>query len=264
MLVKKPETAASVMAPKVKGTLVLDKLLRNTNLDFFVFCSSVSALFGEFALVDYSAANAFLDAFALKHAPERKTVSINWNIWRDVGMLAHSPAVPAQELRLGIAPEEGKEAFARILGSSLPQVVVSPRELTITGYKEREADSKEPVAKASPDKRRRPRPNLSTAYVIPENSTERTVAEMWQELLGVDAIGIHDNFFELGGNVSLVPGVISRIRSAFAVGLPASGVIENPTVHLLSEGIREGRWDGASFEASRSRGQRRREAREMR
>jgi hypothetical protein len=84
---------------------------------------------------------------------------------------------------------------------------------------------------------------------------------MWQELMGVDTVGIHDNFFELGGNSSLVPDVISRIRSAFAVGLPATGVMENPTVHLLSEGIRQGRWD-SSFEASRSRGQRRREARE--
>jgi len=244
--------------------LVLDKLLRNTNLDFCVFCSSVSALYGEFALVDYSAANAFLDAYALKHASERKIVSINWNMWRDVGMLAHSPAVPAEELRLSIAPEEGKEAFARILGGALPQVVVSPRELVITGYKEREAGSGEPVAKVSPEKRRHPRPKLSTEYVIPGNSTERTIAEMWQELLGVETVGIHDNFFELGGNSALVPGVIGRIRSAFAVGLPATGVIENPTVHLLSEGIRQGRWDGASFEASRSRGQRRREAREMR
>jgi NAD(P)-dependent dehydrogenase (short-subunit alcohol dehydrogenase family) len=270
MLLKKPEAAASVMAPKVKGTLVLFKLLGDTNLDFCIFCSSVSAFYGDFAQVDYSAANAFLDAFALKHASERKIVSINWNMWRDVGMGANSP-VPVRlqkqrerELRLAIAPEEGKEAFARILGSSLPQVIVSPRELVITGYKEREADSVEPVAKVSSDQRRHPRPNLSTEFVIPRNPTERTIAEMWQEILGVDTVGIHDNFFELGGNSSLVPGVISRIRSAFAVGLPATGVIENPTVHLLSEGIRQGRWDSASFEASRSRGQRRRQAREMR
>jgi NAD(P)-dependent dehydrogenase (short-subunit alcohol dehydrogenase family) len=270
MLLKKPEAAASVMAPKVKGTLVLDKLLGDTKLDFCVFCSSTSAFYGEFGQVDYSAANAFMDAYALKHALERKIVSINWNMWRDVGMGVHSP-VPVrlqkrreQELRLGIAPEEGKEAFARILGSSLPQVIVSPREIVITGYKERETDSEEPVTKVLPDKRRHPRPNLSTEYVIPGNSAERTIAEMWQELLGVNTVGIHDNFFELGGNSSLVPDVISRIRSAFGVGLPATGVIENPTVHLLSEGIRQGRWDDASFEASRSRGQRRREAREMR
>jgi hypothetical protein len=250
--------------------LVLDKLLGDRNLDFCVFCSSVSALYGDFGQVDYSAANAFLDAYTLKRVSERRIVSINWNMWRDVGMGVHSKvpvrlqAKRERELRLGIAPEEGKEAFARILGSSLPQVIVSPRELVITGYKDREADFEEPVAKLSPDKRRHPRPNVSTEYVMPGNFTERTIADIWQELLGIDTVGIHDKFFELGGTSSLVPDVISRIRRVFAVGLPGTGVIENPTVHLLSEGIRQGRWDGASFEASRSRGQRRREARAMR
>jgi acyl transferase domain-containing protein/thioesterase domain-containing protein len=261
MLLKKPEAAALVMAPKVKGTLVLDKLLGDTNLDFCVLCSSVASIYGDFAQVDYSAANAFLDAYAQKHAAARKIVSIDWNMWRDVGMGVHNP-VPARlqkrrerELSFGIAPEEGKEAFARILAGSLPRVLVSPRELDINGYKEQVTDSEEPVAKVFPDKRRRPRPNLSTEYVIPGNSTERTIAEVWQELLGVETVGIHDNFFELGGNSSLLPGVVSRIRSAFAVTLPGSGVVENPTVHLLSEGIRQGKWDSPLSAASRSRGQ---------
>ncbi len=260
MLMKKPEAAVPVMAPKVKGTLVLDKLL-GANLDFFVLCSSVAAVYGDYAQVDYSAANAFLDAFALKHASDRKIVSINWNMWRDVGMGVTNP-VPARlqkhrdrELRLGIAPEEGREAFVRILGSSRPHVLVSPRELLITGYKEKDTDTEEPVANVLPDKRRRPRPNLSTEYAIPRNSTERAVAEIWQELLGIEKVGIHDNFFELGGSSSLVPSIVSRIKSAYAVTLPANAVVENPTVHLLSEGIRQGHWDGAPSAASKSRGQ---------
>jgi NAD(P)-dependent dehydrogenase (short-subunit alcohol dehydrogenase family) len=270
MLLKKPEPAASVMAPKVKGTLVLHKLLGSTNLDFCILCSSVSSLYGDFGQVDYTAANAFLDVFARKHATEGKTLAINWNMWRDVGMGARSQVSARlqkhreRELMLGIAPEEGKEAFARILGSSLPQVIVSPGELGITGYKEPEADSTEPVEKASADQRRHPRPHLSTEFVIPGNPTERTIAEIWQEILGIDQVGIHDNFFELGGKSALVPRVISGIKNAFAVGLPATGVFENPTVHLLSEGIRQGRWDAALLEASRTRGQRRRQAREMR
>ncbi len=262
MLMKKPEAAAVVMAPKIKGTMVLDELVGGPNLDFFVLCSSVSAIYGDFGQVDYTAANAFMDAYALKYAPAKKTVVINWNMWRDVGMGVTNP-VPVRlqkhrdrELRLGIAPEEGKDAFARILASSLSRVLVSPRELLITGYKERDTDSEEPVENVSPDKRRRPRPNLSTDYLMPGNSTERTIAEMWQELLGLDRVGIDDNFFELGGNSSLVPGVISRLKSAFAVTLPTSGVFENPTVHLLSEGIRQGQWDAPSFAASRGRGQR--------
>ena len=249
LLMKKPEAAATVMAPKVQGTLVLDKLL--PGLDFTVLCSSVSAMYGDFGQVDYTAANAFLDAYAHKYAATRKIISINWNMWRDVGMGVNSTVSARlqkqreKELRLGIAPDEGTEAFVRILGSSLAQVLVSPRELGINGYTDKETEPEQPAAQVSQDKRRRPRPNLSTEYVAPANSTERTIAGIWQEILGVDSVGIHDNFFELGGNPARLPSVASRIKSAFAVALPSSGVFENPTVHLLSEGIRQGKWDGS-------------------
>ena len=45
-----------------------------------------------------------------------------------------------------------------------------------------------------------PRPDLSSDYVVPGNPTEETIAGIWQELLGVEKVGIHDNFFELGGH----------------------------------------------------------------
>ncbi|MCP4646446.1 MAG: SDR family NAD(P)-dependent oxidoreductase, partial [bacterium] len=53
-----------VMAPKVKGTLVLDSILKDTPLDFFILCSSISSIIGPFGEVGYTAANVFLDAFA--------------------------------------------------------------------------------------------------------------------------------------------------------------------------------------------------------
>lgn len=270
MLLKKPEAAAAVMAPKVKGTLVLAELFRDANLDFCVFCSSVSAIYGDYAQVDYSAANAFLDAYVRNYGSKKRLFSINWNMWREVGMGVNSQVTVRlqqhrnEELRLGISPEEGKEAFARILAGSFLQVVVSPREITIQGYKDKEVESATPVSRLILDKRRRPRPDLPTEYVVPGNSTERTIAEMWQELLGIDTVGIHDNFFELGGSSALIPGLISRMKNAFSVGLPPTDVFENPTVHLLSEAMRRGRWDATFFETSRSRAQRRREAREMR
>ncbi|HEV7517803.1 MAG TPA: beta-ketoacyl synthase N-terminal-like domain-containing protein, partial [Thermoanaerobaculia bacterium] len=44
------------------------------------------------------------------------------------------------------------------------------------------------------------RPNLRNPYVPPSTATERTLAEMWQKLLGIAAVGIHDSFFDLGGD----------------------------------------------------------------
>ncbi|MBP0011794.1 MAG: SDR family NAD(P)-dependent oxidoreductase [Roseofilum sp. SBFL] len=89
---KTRETAREVLAPKVGGTLVLDEIVKDVPLDFFVLCSSLVSIKGGFGQVDYTAANAFLDAFArYKTAADGTfTVAINWDAWQDVGMAARA------------------------------------------------------------------------------------------------------------------------------------------------------------------------------
>ncbi|MET0343807.1 MAG: SDR family NAD(P)-dependent oxidoreductase [Polyangiales bacterium] len=91
MLTKTQPGMRRVLAPKVHGTLILDQLVTEP-LDFFLVFSSVASFLGLPGQVDYTAANAFLDAFAherSRRAPGR-TLVINWNAWRDVGMAATS------------------------------------------------------------------------------------------------------------------------------------------------------------------------------
>ncbi|MEZ5853680.1 MAG: SDR family NAD(P)-dependent oxidoreductase [Hyphomicrobiaceae bacterium] len=75
--------ARRIMAPKLEGGLVLDKLLPVGTLDLFAVFSSTSALTGPPGQIDYAAANAFLDALA---ASRRDGLSIAWGIWRDTGL----------------------------------------------------------------------------------------------------------------------------------------------------------------------------------
>jgi natural product biosynthesis luciferase-like monooxygenase protein/non-ribosomal peptide synthase protein (TIGR01720 family) len=86
--------AAAVLAPKVMGTRLLDRALGDADLDFFALCSSRSSILGGFGQIDYSAANAFLDAFAHYNTMRRGTftVSINWDAWQGVGMLVDAAA----------------------------------------------------------------------------------------------------------------------------------------------------------------------------
>ena len=56
------------------------------------------------------------------------------------------------------------------------------------------------------------RPEL-TEYVAPRNESERMLADIWSEILGLERVGVNDNFFELGGDSILSIQVVSRIRA---------------------------------------------------
>ncbi|HXU82645.1 MAG TPA: SDR family NAD(P)-dependent oxidoreductase, partial [Polyangia bacterium] len=88
LALKSLEVAAGVIATKAKGALVLDALLASDKLDFFLSCSSVSSLLGLEGQIDYTAANAFLDAHAGKQRTSKRprSLSINWNAWQQIGM----------------------------------------------------------------------------------------------------------------------------------------------------------------------------------
>ena len=88
---KTAEQAQVILAPKVAGTRVLETLLDEQELDFFVMCSSMASTRPIAGQVDYCAANAFLDAFA--HEASRhhaKHVSVNWGFWQELGMIDKS------------------------------------------------------------------------------------------------------------------------------------------------------------------------------
>jgi amino acid adenylation domain-containing protein len=105
LMLKTAESAAKVLDPKVRGTLVLEEALRDAPLSCFVLFSSISSIFPPAGQVDYAAANAFLDAFALSR--NDPVTVINWDAWREVGMAARSASPhPLLDERLLATPQE--------------------------------------------------------------------------------------------------------------------------------------------------------------
>ncbi len=74
-----------------------------------------------------------------------------------------------------------------------------------------------------------------TKFVKPRNDTERKIAEIGQELLGIDQMGIYDNFFDLGGHSLLATQFISKIKSTFNKEVSLRALFEKPTIAELAE-----------------------------
>jgi amino acid adenylation domain-containing protein len=238
-----PESAA-VLAPKVTGTQVLLRALAPVRPDFIVLCSSISTLTGGMGQASYTAANAYLDAVA--HAAPGggpDVLAINWDAWREVGM-AVDTSLPerlararAEELKHGILPAEGRDAFVRLLHDRIgPQVIVSTRDLVprLAAIAASTSAPAEPARQAA-----HTRPDLAQAYVAPRNPIEEEVAAVWQRLFGLAQVGVEDDFFELGGHSLLATQVMSRVREQFQVDLPLAALFEAPTVAGLSLAVME-------------------------
>jgi len=109
------ETAgcAEVIDPKIQGTINLDLMSQEMDLDFFLMFSSVSAISGNAGQTVYAFANRFLDEFAvirerLREAGKRrgKTISIGSPYWKDGGMAMPEAAIKWQARDAGLLPAE--------------------------------------------------------------------------------------------------------------------------------------------------------------
>ncbi|WP_054740681.1 non-ribosomal peptide synthetase [Cellulosilyticum ruminicola] len=76
-------------------------------------------------------------------------------------------------------------------------------------------------------------------YVAPTNEIECQVVEIWQEILGIQRIGIHDNFFEIGGHSLKAVLLIGAIRKQFNIEISLSNIFELSTVESLAVYISE-------------------------
>jgi acyl carrier protein len=80
---------------------------------------------------------------------------------------------------------------------------------------------------------------LENTYTSPRNETEQKLADIWQQVLGVEPVGIYDNFFDLGGDSLIGIQLISQIRTKFQLELSIRHVFESPCVADLALVIEE-------------------------
>jgi acyl carrier protein len=81
----------------------------------------------------------------------------------------------------------------------------------------------------------RSRPDLPSAYLAPRSKLEGQIVTVWQELLGIQPIGVYDSFFDLGGDSLLAIQLAVRLNEALATNLSVQDLFDAPQVAGLAE-----------------------------
>ncbi|HWB17691.1 MAG TPA: type I polyketide synthase [Vicinamibacterales bacterium] len=252
-----PERVNRVFAPKVRGAWVLHTLTRSIPLDFFVLCSSVSAVFGSPGQSNYAAANAWMDALArMRVAQGLPALSVNWGAWREVGMAARlsdgqRDRWAAQGFAL-IPPAMAGNALWRALRARSAQAIVQPVDWAMFGRAlghrpippllselVHETVDRARSDKASPDEAR-----LRLADTPAGERADRLRAHIRTQIaqvLGLDsdaAVGDDQPLTELGIDSLMAVELSNRLNASLGTALAPTFAFEFPTVsgittHLL-------------------------------
>ena len=87
------------------------------------------------------------------------------------------------------------------------------------------------------DRKALPEPDFQSTeqnYIAPRTDLEKQLCEIWQEVLGLDSVGVRDNFFSLGGNSLLATKVVACIRQVTGLELDLKAIFDLQIVELLA------------------------------
>ncbi|MEV4807305.1 SDR family NAD(P)-dependent oxidoreductase [Nonomuraea sp. NPDC049421] len=210
---------------KIAGALALreavERIAAERRPRDVVLMSSAGTLVGGIGMGPYCAANRYLDALAEAETGTgaSRWVSVVWDAWK-VG-----PAGTERTVRLAFAlgARTGMAALDRIVTRrrTRPPVVA----VSTTDLRERAAQ-----AAYTPPPRQGAGPGQESALT----PAERTVAELWTELLGVPVTSADADFFALGGHSLLATRILALLRESHGVRLRLRDLIANPTVGALA------------------------------
>ena len=99
-------------------------------------------------------------------------------------------------------------------------------------------DSLPRTATGKLDPKSLPAPEYGAAeerYAAPRTPVEETLAGIWEEVLGIDRVGVDDDFFALGGHSLLAMRLVSAVRAAFGVKLSIRAVVASRLETMAAE-----------------------------
>jgi acyl carrier protein len=83
------------------------------------------------------------------------------------------------------------------------------------------------------------RPQLHVEYTAPSTEEECLIARQWQEILGLDRVGVHDSFLDLGGDSLTFVQVATRLRNELGVNVSVRKLLQDPTVYAIAQELQK-------------------------
>lgn len=234
------ETASSIEAafkPKAVGALTLADLVRARcgAQGVFVTFSSVNGLLGGAGAAAYSAANAFVDVYTehLRARAHLRCWNVAWSMWDETGMsrgFALRDATRAKGFTI-LKPDAAIRSLDAVLRREPAGVCIGIDALN---------PHVSPLSSRGTRVLGLPPPDANRERIAPRNETERRLARIWEDLLGVDAVGVDDQFVSLGGHSLKATQLVARIQKEFDTKVTLQDVFRAPTIAGLASIVGQG------------------------
>ncbi len=146
-------------------------------------------------------------------------------------------------------------ALRRVLAAILPDAMVPAAFIHLADLPPPPPPPPSPPS-GKVDRNALPQPDLAdptTAPVAPGSATERRIAEIWCEVLGLAAVGTQDGFFDLGGTSLMAMRVQARLREVLGIDIPVVALFAHPTVASLAAHLDHGDAHGDILAEARAR-----------
>ncbi|WP_405968644.1 SDR family NAD(P)-dependent oxidoreductase [Streptomyces sp. NBC_00015] len=254
------ERLAGVFRPKVDAVLALHEATRDLDLDAFVLYSSASGVLGGPGQGNYSAANAFLDAFAQwRRVQGLPAVSLAWGLWGASSAMTGSlgESDQARMSRGGIRPlsvGEGMALFDTAIGSGEPALI--PVKFDFAALTEQVATDRMPSMLRGLVRKPRRTAVAETGSTVGDSLTGSlaalTVDEQKRHLVelvsgevavvlghaGAGSVGAGQAFNDLGFDSLTAVELRNRLNAVTGLRLPATLIFDYPSAGVLAEFLR--------------------------
>ncbi len=179
---------------------------------------------------------------------------------QQAAVVAHATAAGETRLVGYVVPHKGKTIdppqVRQFLKERLPDYMVPPLILVLEALPLTPSGKVDRKALPAAESLQKERPK----FVAPTSGVEQQVAELWKEILQVDAVGVNDNFFDLGGHSLNVIQLQTRVKEVFHRDIAVVDLFKYPTVSAFAKFLSDGHDSVVKSEEARQRAAKQRSA----